>query len=293
MSHQSGIREQLIGEITYPSRQTWAEDARQYLNSSLVANKPCYVLFRLDTSCTVGFEWLLFSFVPDNAPDDMQFATMERLLQEKSSQNVVSSANMENLDDPEVNHHQSSVAYAAYDKAVSRGVRFPIDRDALDALGRLRDDCINYVQLSVDILNEAVKLEEAGQVPCDQVKMHIPTNRPRYHFYALRRDAANASPIVLVIFFYTLPSEGSSIKERMLYSTCKGPFLETVEDVVGIRIQRKVEVDSKETIDEKFFLDLFAPSSAKDSAKFLKPKGPIRQRGQRRLNNLTPTRKNI
>ncbi|KFD48807.1 hypothetical protein M514_10291 [Trichuris suis] len=347
MSHQSGIRasaelihtfneckngsvrllkvvikhEQLIGEITYPSRQTWAEDARQYLNSSLVANKPCYVLFRLDTSCTVGFEWLLFSFVPDNAPvrermlyastkatlkqefgpgcirhdfhitkpDDMQFATMERLLQEKSSQNVVSSANMENLDDPEVNHHQSSVAYAAYDKAVSRGVRFPIDRDALDALGRLRDDCINYVQLSVDILNEAVKLEEAGQVPCDQVKMHIPTNRPRYHFYALRRDAANASPIVLVIFFYTLPSEGSSIKERMLYSTCKGPFLETVEDVVGIRIQRKVEVDSKETIDEKFFLDLFAPSSAKDSAKFLKPKGPIRQRGQRRLNNLTPT----
>ncbi|CDW52152.1 twinfilin 1 [Trichuris trichiura] len=333
--------EQLIGEITYPSRLTWSEDAKQYLNSSLVADKPCYVLFRLDTTCTVGFEWLLFSFVPDTAPvrermlyastkatlrqefgpgcirhdfhitkpEDMQLATMEKLLQEKSSQTIVPSANMDNLHDPEINHHQSSVAYAAYDKAVSRGIRFPIDRDALDALGRLRDDCINYVQLvcfaleclffqfrnetpylqSVDILNEAVKLEEASQIPCDQVKMHIPTNCPRYHFYALRRDGANASPIVLVIFFYTLPSEGSSIKERMLYSTCKGPFLETVEDVVGIRIQRKVEVDSKETIDEKFFVDLLDPSSPKDSAKFLKPKGPIRQRGERRLNNLTPT----
>uniref|UniRef100_A0A5S6QV65 Twinfilin n=1 Tax=Trichuris muris TaxID=70415 RepID=A0A5S6QV65_TRIMR len=349
MSHQSGIRasaelihafskckngsvrllkviikhEQLTEESCYPSKSTWAEDGKQCLHSSLVDGQPCYLLFRLDTACAVGYEWMLLSFVPDGAPvrermlyastkatlkqefgpgsirhdfhitkpEDVRFGTVEKLLQEKSSQNVVDpSIDMGNeLSTAQINHHQSSTLRAPFDNAISRGVRFPIDRDALDALAQFRDDSINYVQLSVDILNETVKLEEAAQVPCDQVKAYIPKNCPRYHFYALRKDATNTSPMVLVVFFYTLPDEGSSIKERMLYSTCKGPFLETVERVIGINIHRKVEVDSKETIDEQFFRGLLTPTLQTESSKFLKPKGPVRQRGQRRLNNLTPT----
>ena len=41
---------------------------------------------------------------------------------------------------------------------------------------------------------------------------------------------------------YTMPGYNCSIKERMLYSTCKGPLLDHVEKEIGLEIARKVRL---------------------------------------------------
>lgn len=45
---------------------------------------------------------------------------------------------------------------------------------------------------------------------------------------------------VFPVFIYSLPSSGSSIKERMLYSSCKGPFLSAATNQYGVVITNKV-----------------------------------------------------
>lgn len=37
-----------------------------------------------------------------------------------------------------------------------------------------------------------------------------------------------------------MPGYSCSIKERMLYSSCKAPLLEYIENSVGIKIEKKV-----------------------------------------------------
>lgn len=44
----------------------------------------------------------------------------------------------------------------------------------------------------------------------------------------------------LPVFIYSMPGYSCSIKERMLYSSCKGPLLDAVEQQMGIEVVRKV-----------------------------------------------------
>ncbi|PIO53255.1 hypothetical protein TELCIR_25417, partial [Teladorsagia circumcincta] len=60
-------------------------------------------------------------------------------------------------------------------------------------------------------------------------------------------------------FIYSLPSSGSSIKERMLYSSCKSPFLETATKHLGIELSKKMEVDAKDDLSESALLESLHP----------------------------------
>ena len=56
------------------------------------------------------------------------------------------------------------MARAALPSQTLRGVAFPIDGEAEEQLRALKAGGLNYVQLSVDTLNEAIKLEKAATV---------------------------------------------------------------------------------------------------------------------------------
>lgn len=45
---------------------------------------------------------------------------------------------------------------------------------------------------------------------------------------------------VFAVFIYSMPGYTCSIKERMLYSSCKNPLIDTVEKNLGIEIAKKV-----------------------------------------------------
>ena len=45
---------------------------------------------------------------------------------------------------------------------------------------------------------------------------------------------------LLLVFIYTCPGYSCSVKERMLYSSCKGPVTDVCEQQFGITIAKKV-----------------------------------------------------
>lgn len=47
-------------------------------------------------------------------------------------------------------------------------------------------------------------------------------------------------PGVFPVFLYSMPGYKCSIRERMLYSSCRNPLVDTVENHLGIDIAKKV-----------------------------------------------------
>src|SRR4051812_33648177 len=96
-----------------------------------------------------------------------------------------------------------------------------------------------YLQ-SIDILNEAIKLEKYETIKPNQLKSYVPRQKARYHFFVFEHNY-NGDIIKSTLFIYTLPPSGyCPVKEKMLYSSCKAPFLDTVQRLVGINIDRRV-----------------------------------------------------
>lgn len=107
----------------------------------------------------------------------------------------------------------------------------------------------------------------------------------------------------LAVFIYSMPGYSCSVKERMLYSSCKAPLIDLIESNLGLTISKKVgdrfyalgativystilifqlEVDADEELTEKYLIEEIHPTKVVDKPKFEKPKGPP-SRGAKRL----------
>ena len=137
----------------------------------------------------------------------------------------------------------------------------------------LREGRLDYVQLSIDLSAETIRLEasESGAragggvvTPVDLVE-RTPVDRPRYHVYVFRythegdarestgetqeEEAAVVCLVHIVIiglfslpvFIYTMPGNSASIKEKMLYSSCKNGLVDSLQQK-GIQIDKKVGI---------------------------------------------------
>ncbi|VDN20818.1 unnamed protein product [Gongylonema pulchrum] len=163
-----------------------------------------------------------------------------------------------------------------------KGVFFPVDQDAEEELRKLANHEINYVQLAVDTLNEAIKLESSRILnSADELKEVIPRDKPRYHFFRFSHKFDNEDYNTL-LFIYSMPSSGCTIKERMLYSSCKQPFLQSASTTANLHPDKKIEIDSKENLSSDILLDYTHPSSQSHVKGFARPPGPV-QRGTRRV----------
>ena len=56
------------------------------------------------------------------------------------------------------------------------------------------------------------------------------------------------------VFIYSMPGYSVSIKERMLYSSCKNSVVDVLEKVYSIIINKKIEVDSGAELTEEYLL---------------------------------------
>lgn len=103
-----------------------------------------------------------------------------------------------------------------------------------------------------------------------------------------------------------MPGYSCSVKERMLYSSCKAPLIDLIESNLGLTISKKVciycfyfiycnlfrtndlllafklEIDADEELTEKYLIEEIHPTKVVDKPKFEKPKGPP-SRGAKRL----------
>nr|XP_061788301.1 twinfilin-2-like [Nerophis lumbriciformis] len=169
------------------------------------------------------------------------------------------------------------------DKRVSQGLAFPLQEEAKRALQQLKHKRINYIQLRLDVEKETIELVHTKPTETRELPYRIPTDSPRYHFFIFKHSHQGRAQEALV-FIYSMPGYTCSIKERMLYSSCKNRLLEEVERDYQLEVTKKMEIDSGDSLTEDFLYEEVHPMEHTLKQVFAKPRGPGGKRGNKRLN---------
>ena len=117
--------------------------------------------------------------------------------------------------------------------------------------------------------------------------------------------SSTGSCFAFSVFIYSMPGYSVSIKERMLYSSCKNAVVDVIEKVYNIEIAKKVEVDTGAELTQDFLqviahiffsvsLTSLLPSQGElhpvkslNKPKFARPAAP--SRGNKRITKAPPS----
>uniref|UniRef100_A0A8C4RES9 Twinfilin-1 n=1 Tax=Erpetoichthys calabaricus TaxID=27687 RepID=A0A8C4RES9_ERPCA len=163
-----------------------------------------------------------------------------------------------------------------------QGVAFPVHKDALEALKQFRDKKLNYVQLEIDFQNENIVLSSTSPTDIKDLPGRIPKEAARYHFF-LYKHSHEGDYLESTVFIYSMPGYNCSIRERMLYSSCKNPLIDMVENKLKIEVAKKIEIDNGNELTAEFLYEEVHPKQHAHKQTFAKPKGPAGKRGIKRL----------
>ncbi|XP_031542340.2 toll-like receptor 9 isoform X2 [Vicugna pacos] len=246
----------------------WDQDYDRAVLPLLDAQQPCYLLYRLDTQNAQGFEWLFLAWSPDNSPvrlkmlyaatratvkkefggghikdelfgtvkDDLSFAGYQKHLSSCAAPAPLTSAERE-LQQIRINEVKTEISVESKHQTL-QGLAFPLQPQAQRALQQLRQKAINYIQLKLDLERETIELVHTEPTDVAQLPSRVPRDAARYHFF-LYKHTHEGDPLESVVFIYSMPGYKCSIKERMLYSSCKSRLLDSVEQDFQLEIAKK------------------------------------------------------
>ncbi|XP_075236402.1 twinfilin actin binding protein [Lycorma delicatula] len=291
-------------------KSSWENDYDKFVPGFVEPEQPSFILYRLDTrNQSGGYDWLLISWSPDDSPvrQKMLYAsTKATLKQEFGSGQIIEELHATVADDVTLKGLQkqrmsaktpaplttreeelatltsnfTDISIDSRTQTLS-GIAFPIDDKAKSALVDIKNGKINYVQLKIDLVAEEILLASTDNVAISSLPKQVPAHSARYHVYNFKHTH-EGDFIESVVFIYSMPADCTSVKEKMLYSSCKAPFLDTVESMIGLHIDKRLEIDCGEDLTEEFLQDEIHPKKCLHRPKFDKPKGPP-GRGAKRL----------
>ncbi|CAB1314671.1 unnamed protein product [Coregonus sp. 'balchen'] len=309
--------EQLVlGAFREPT-QSWDQDYDHFLLPLLDDQEPCYILYRLDSQNAQGYEWIFISWSPDQSPvrqkmlyaatratvkkefggghvKDEMFGTVEEdICLEGYQRHVSSSSGPAPLTAAEqelrrIKINEGRVKQVKTETSVEskhqtlQGIAFPLQEEAKQALQQLAQKHINYIQLKLDTERETIELVHSDPTETCELPCRVPTDTPRYHFF-LYKHSHEGDYLESVVFIYSMPGYSCSIKERMLYSSCKSRLLDEVEKDYHLEVSKKMEIDSGDELTEEFLYDEVHPKQHAFKQAFAKPRGPAGKRGNKRL----------
>uniref|UniRef100_UPI00398F386B twinfilin-2 isoform X2 n=1 Tax=Pristiophorus japonicus TaxID=55135 RepID=UPI00398F386B len=309
--------EQLVLGMYKEPSQAWDRDYDRFILPLLEDMQPCYILYRLDSQNAQGYEWLFISWSPDHSPvrqkmlyaatratvkkefggghiKDELFGTMKEDVCFGGYQKHVLSrlgpapltAAEEELKQIKINEDkviQVKTEISVQSKhQTMQGIAFPIQESALTALLLLKERKINYIQLKLDIEKETINLVHTDVTDIVDLPRRIPNNAARYHFF-LYKHSHEGDYLESVVFIYSMPGYKCSIKDRMLYSSCKGPLLDVAEQQLQLKVVKKIEIDNGEELTAGFLYEEVHPKQHAYKQAFAKPKGPAGKRGMKRI----------
>ncbi|XP_069500096.1 twinfilin-2 isoform X2 [Ambystoma mexicanum] len=163
-----------------------------------------------------------------------------------------------------------------------QGLAFPLRPEAEKAILLLKQKKLNYVQLKLDLEKETTELVHTNPTELADLPQRIPVDSARYHLF-LYKHSHEGDYLESVVFIYSMPGYKCSIKERMLYSSCKNRLLDSVEQDLQLEIAKKIEIESGAELTADFLYDEVHPKQHAYKQAFAKPKGPAGKRGQKRI----------
>ncbi|XP_057693665.1 twinfilin-1-like isoform X2 [Corythoichthys intestinalis] len=276
---------------------------------------PCYILYRLDSSNNQGYEWIFIAWSPDSSDvrnkmliaatkatlksefggghikdeifgtikDDINLNGYKKHLISQAAPLPLTAAE-EELKQIRLNEVQTDISVDSKYQTL-QGVAFPIHDDAVTALKNFRDKEINYVQLQIDFEKEVICLCSTEPTELRDLPLRIPKDFARYHFF-LYKHFHEGDCLESTVFIYSMPGYKCSIRERMLYSSCKNPLVEMVENKLKIEIEKKLEIENGDELTSEFMYEEVHPKQHAHKQAFPKPKGPQGKRGCRRITRL-------
>lgn len=293
----------------------WENDYDEAIQPFLKKEEPCYLFYRLDSKNNQGYEWLFISYSPDFAKPQrkMLFAGTKATLKKEFGGghikdemfgtlpgDVLLSGYKKHKDhesapppltdqelELELVKQQEMRTDISVDSKQSHmtGVQFPVSDEGLAKLADLKEHKLSLVQLELNIQDETIVLADAkDDVAASDLSKHVPDDKGRYIFY-LFKHTFEGDYLESIVFVYSMPGYKCSIKDRMLYSTCKGPLLDVATDRVGLEIARKIETSDPHELNEEYLQDQVHPRRDLIRQKFAKPPKPAGSRGPRRLHN--------
>lgn len=119
--------------------------------------------------------------------------------------------------------------------------------------------------LFTDIAKETIHLVCAENIIIEKLPSKVPSETARYHLYKFKHTHEGdytesigwcfIIPMLLnvckqyffSVFIYSMPGYNCSVKERMLYSSCKNPLTVTIANL-GLEISKKVNCFVSDTL---------------------------------------------
>ncbi|XP_037743864.1 twinfilin-1 isoform X3 [Chelonia mydas] len=269
--------EQLVVGSSRQPAESWENDYDSFVLPLLEDKQPCYVLYRLDSQNAQGYEWIFIAWSPDHSHvrQKMLYAATRATLKKEFGGG--------HIKDEVFGTTKVQVEVGVDTKHQTlQGVAFPLAKEAIQALEKLKNKQLNYVQLQIDIKNETIVLASTLHTDLKDLPNRIPKDSARYHFF-LYKHSHEGDYLESIVFIYSMPGYTCSIRERMLYSSCKSPLLEIVERQLWMQIMRKIEIDNGDELTPDFLYEEVHPKHHAHKQNFAKPKGPAGKRGIRRL----------
>uniref|UniRef100_A0A3P8X2K4 Twinfilin n=1 Tax=Cynoglossus semilaevis TaxID=244447 RepID=A0A3P8X2K4_CYNSE len=284
----------VLGTCREPEK-SWDQDYDRFLLPLLDDQEPCYILYRLDSQNAQGYEWIFISWSPDQSPvkQKMLYAATRATLKKEFGGGHVKYEMFGTAEEDVCllgyQHHVTSCSGPApLTLAEQELQRIKITEvrgsweSAKRALQQLAQRHVNYVQLRLDVEKEIIELVHSNPTEIVDLPRRVPKDTPRYHFF-LYKHSHEGDCLESVVFIYSMPGYSCSIKERMLYSSCKSRLLEEVERDYGLEVAKKLEIDDGDELTQQFLYDEVHPKQHALKQAFAKPRGPAGKRGHKRL----------
>jgi len=290
---------------------TWEEDWDKMVPKQIEHDQPSFVFYRLDEKDNSGnFLWVLISWSPDHANirQKMMYASTKAALKQEFGLGQIKDdyyANMreditfagyarhlvqgqgpgplsrEEEELREVRQLETGVEVGVDTRQMTLGaIQFPFDKQALSAIETYWKKGYDYVQLGIDLAQEIIILGEGGMCSTENLPKKVPSDKARYHLFRFKHVHEGKS-LHSNVFIYSMPGYSISIKERMLYSSCKNAVVDVIERAYSIPLAKKIEVDTGAELTEAFLQEEVHPAADTRKPMFAKPAAP--SRGARRI----------
>ena len=306
------VNEEICLDSYKESKSNWENDFNDCILNSIDSKKPCYIFYRLDEKIQSTFKWLFIAWSPDFAEvkQKMLYAATKSTLKleffagqvvddifgtvrdDVSLEGYLKHIKSQQAPAPLTNREEEleilrqsenhSIINVDTKHKTLQGVMFPIEQYALSKLDLFQANRCDYIQLSIDVQNEKILLVKSlEKLDPESIDENIPQNNGRFHLYRFNHEF-EGEHFNSVIFIYSMPGFSCSVKERMLYSSCKSELIGFIKNEMKIDLSKTFEVSEPGELTRKYLLDELHPKKASDALKFEKPKGPS-SRGPRRV----------
>lgn len=300
-------------ELTLVSHQSakkdFEKDWDKLIQPELEQDVPCYILYRLDVKTAEGgFAWMMISWIPEIASirqkmiyastkstlklefggsylkEEYHATSLEEVTWEGYQKNKLSMAAPTPLTarEEEINElRRTEIKTDVVGHQTLSGISCPISEAALQAINDLKRGSYNYLQFHIELEKEEIHITKADNIDVHKLAAQVPTDHARFHIF-LFKHSYDGDWLESFVFVYSMPGYNCSVKERMMYSSSKAPFLDAIQGL-GIEITKRLEVDDASELSEENLIDEIHPKKMLHKQQFAKPAPPSKNRGPRRL----------